>query len=281
MFAKLLKRELRSTLTTMWVMSLGVFGASIVGAVILRILFNYSAQMRDSDSALRMLPTVLGLAFGAVILALVVYGVGGSLFVLYRFYQNKFTDEGYLTFTLPVSAHQHLLSSWVSVMIGYAMIGMTLSVSIFCLFVFGTAEQGLWNWEMAERLVNLFPNILRSVWDELKDTTGPVLIWYYVAETVQLLTSPLITIASIVLGASVAKKHKLLAAIGFNYLISAVTEIVIPLFSIIVALFTNLRKGGIAVVEVSMYLQPVCYLALAVGAYFLSVRMMSRKLNLP
>lgn len=281
MFAKLLKRELRSTLTTMWVMSLAVFGGSIVGAVFLRILTNYSEQMRESDSALVILPSVLGFAFGAIVLALVVYGIGGGLFILYRFYQNKFTDEGYLTFTLPVNAHQHLLSSWVSIMIGNVMIGVTLAISIFCIVVFGTAEQGLWNMDLLREIVNSWPDMIHVLWEELRETAGSVVVWYYLTELIQMLTSPLISITSIVLGASVAKKHKILAAIGFSYLISAVTDLVIPMITSIVAVATHFNDASEAVLEVSMYMQPICYLALAVGAYFLSVRLMSKKLNLP
>ena len=281
MFAKLLKKELRSTLTTMWVISLAVFGASLVGAVLLRILTNYSYQMRNSDSVLVMLPAVLGIAFGAVILALVVYGVGGSLFILYRFYQNKFTDEGYLTFTLPVNAHQHLLSSWLAITIGNVMIAVTLGISVFCIVMFGTAQQGLWNMDMLNELVNVWPVIFRNFWDAITESAGSVAVWYYLAQLIQLLTSPLISIASIVIGAAVAKKHKILAAIGFNYLINTVSNTAITLITSILAVITNFNKSSESMLEVSFILQPVCYIALAVGAYFLSVHLMSKKLNLP
>ena len=281
MFAKLLKKELRSTLTTMWVISLAVFGASLVGAVLLRILTNYSYQMRNSDSVLVMLPAVLGIAFGAVILALVVYGVGGSLFILYRFYQNKFTDEGYLTFTLPVNAHQHLLSSWLAITIGNVMIAVTLGISVFCIVMFGTAQQGLWNMDMLNELVNVWPVIFRNFWDVITESAGSVAVWYYLAQLMQLLTSPLISIASIVIGAAVAKKHKILAAIGFNYLINTVSNTAITLITSILAVITNFNKSSETMLEVSFILQPVCYIALAVGAYFLSVHLMSKKLNLP
>jgi len=66
MFAKLLKKELRSTLTTMWVISLAVFGASLVGAVLLHIPNQFLHVSISETLAQFIPPALLALLVGAV-----------------------------------------------------------------------------------------------------------------------------------------------------------------------------------------------------------------------
>ncbi len=58
--------------------------------------------------------TLLGLSF--LLFFLIIMGVSFGTFIVItvRFYKNLFSDEGYLTRTLPVTSGQHLLSKTIA-----------------------------------------------------------------------------------------------------------------------------------------------------------------------
>lgn len=107
MFAKLLKMEFRSTWNVLGILCLSLVGAGLLGGLAIRYLVGASAPKE-------WLEVLCTLAITAAVLFFVVCGVAALIVQIVRFYRSRFTDEGYLTFTLPVTTHQVLLSSFLT-----------------------------------------------------------------------------------------------------------------------------------------------------------------------
>lgn len=107
MFAKLLKMEFRSTWNVLGILCLSLVGAGLLGGVAIRYLVGASAPKE-------WLEVLCTLVITAAVLFFVVCGVAALIVQIVRFDRSRFTDEGYLTFTLPVTTHQVLLSSFVT-----------------------------------------------------------------------------------------------------------------------------------------------------------------------
>lgn len=99
MFAKLLKMEFRSTWNVLGILCLSLVGAGLLGGVAIRYLVGASAPKE-------WLEVLCTLAITAAVLFFIVCGVAALIVQIVRFYRSRFTDEGYLTFTLPVTTHE-------------------------------------------------------------------------------------------------------------------------------------------------------------------------------
>lgn len=262
MFAKLLKHEWRSQLRFLGVLSLAALGLCIPGGLLLRLLTTSGEKLEQMGAVLVSMTMMLTFIF----MALAVYLVAVQILLLVRFYKNKFTDEGYLTFTLPVDTHEILLSSYVNM-----LLWMFISMAVFALSVTlilvigqaGTGSMGSGEWGMVRMVIG---EMTEDIWG------------MYVQSAVALLCSPILTMSSLTIGAIWAQKHKVLAAVGVYYLISIISGMVTPFVSVFV--LASLGDSN-AAVNAYFVTEAFVQLGIAVGCYFLSVRLLRTKLNLP
>jgi hypothetical protein len=95
MFSRLLKHEWRASAPLLGLLSLAAGGIGILATVVLRILVNYAG---DLFWKIEGFGTVIVVALGMFLffsaVALCVYAVAVQFILLYRFYKNKYTDEG-------------------------------------------------------------------------------------------------------------------------------------------------------------------------------------------
>lgn len=284
MFSKLLKHEWKANWRLLGILSLAVIGLALVGTIALRVMVNYGDMLTESNSflALLMLPLALLVFIGFI--GLVIYAAAVLFVLLFRFYKNKFTDEGYLTFTLPVNTHQIFLSSGL-IMLAWLIIAVVLVVVLFAaMILFGTATQGLVNMELIRNLqgtkdvLQFFDEIYRSILGD----------GYDILLLLSLVIAPVYTVvlamSCITLGAVVAKKHKILAAIGIYYGANTVLGIVSSVITTIPSLIFLGTEGVTSVNQqfsLAMAVQLMIYAGVIVGGYFLSTNLMKKKLNLP
>ena len=226
----------------------------------------------------------MGLLLAFCFLALMVYTVAVTILLLYGFYKNKFTDEGYLTFTLPVRTCQIFLSSGLVILL-WQLISVVLTVALFAMILFvGTAREGFINREALEA----FEQISRDFSDIFLDFGREMGAGYGILTMLSLIITPIYGVISnmtfITLGAVLAKKHKILAAIGLSYAGSMAISIlssVVTIFPTIMLINDPSLESIAGYYTLSGALQLAIYLGLAVGGYFLSTGLMKHKLNLP
>ena len=279
MFAKLLKHEWKSTGTLLGILSVGALGIGVLAAVVLRLLVVYGEGIMDSDSPLVLLIPMLGIMLFFLFVALIAYSVGTQIFLLIRFYRNKFTDEGYLTFTLPVNSHQIFLSSALYILIWQIISGLVVFTAISIAVLFGTATDGIINTESLRYFDFTFSEFM-LVFGE--DTYEGYLPLSFLKTLVAGLASTVIMMASVTVGAVVAKRHKLLAAIGIYYGTTVALNTISGVISFFSMMLATVTENHIAVMlNVGTVLEILLQVGLLLGGYFLSTHLMKRKLNLP
>lgn len=273
MFAKLLKYEWKATAKTLGFLSLAALGVGVLGTLDMR--FMITSFNSDTNPLLAVISTFLLIG---TILTLIVYAFAVTILLLARFYRNKFTDEGYLTFTLPVSSHQLVLSTALNMFFWSLISSAVLLCAFFMIFFIGTAETGLFNQEILDAFRMVFDEFSYA-FESIGWNAGTTVL-AIAALVASMLESLFLPIAAVTMGASLAKKHKILAAFGIFYGINMVCSI----FSSATSAFGSALTVSSASLQLTNNLNLVfglvTSLVIAVGSYLLTTWMMNKKLNL-
>lgn len=144
MLGKLLKYELKSQAKIMFTIIAGILVMGISMTVLFKVNFaaaGYSSIWLAESASMRIFGTITTLFGGVCIIALCAAALATIIILAYRFYKNLFSNEGYLSFTLPVSTNAQLMSKIITSLLWIILIAIALiiSVSVFC--VFGTAKE--------------------------------------------------------------------------------------------------------------------------------------------
>jgi len=267
MFAKLLKNEFKTSAGVLGVMSLAALGAGTAGGLMLRYTVNAAAAGREGVMAGMVSSMMI-----FIILGLLAYSFGGGFYLLYQFYRSKFTDEGYLTFTLPVRTWQIFLASLVNILLWTLIIGVVLIVSFALIFLVG-----LFNSEFIEQLREVLMQtygIVPESYLTVLPQVPPVL--QIAASVLEFVSENVIFMTCITIGAILARRRKLLGALGVYLGYSLISGMVTT------GIMTPYLQGVSGWTMDTYYILVSLYmLTLSVGGTLLSSWLMKRKLNLP
>lgn len=270
MLGKLIKHEWKA----IWKIPTILIGALMVISFLAGMPF-ISPIWRSGIGGIEVFKVLVWMLFYFAIIGV---SIGIMLFLAIRFYRSMFTDEGYLTHTLPATSHQLLLSKVIvmGIWIFFSMAGVFLSILIFggMAILFLQPEISIWNmWKDICREfeaigmlgLNLF-NFAASI------------IFMLIASTVN---GTMLITGSICLGQMV-KGHKVLGSIGAYFAINTVVQIV----GMVVMLPNMLKTRFEAPIGVFQMLASVYWgmgvlcVLVSVGLYFLSEYLIRRHLNL-
>lgn len=273
MFAKLLKYEWRATRGFLGLLSLICLSAALVGGLAMRYLVWVSELDTQEDVAIVL--SVLTMIFAFI--AIVICCVAMELYAVWRFYKSRFTDEGYLTFTLPVTTHQILLSSFVNCLISMVCALAALMVGYLVLLLLGFSA-----------LDNFFPSLwevlplaMENLWRLFSGETGAFLAQLTLGVVTGVLNSTVVMMLAVTIGSILAKKHKVLAAIGVYYGINMVMSLITSVLGVVLGLSVySSQSSGMDVLSSMMLMESGLFLIVAVGGYFLMYALVHRKLNL-
>ena len=268
MLRKLLKYDMQAIQRLFWVLGGSVMALSLLGGLALRFLIT------NDDDLLIFMSIFAGFFLFLNFMAITAFAVIIEIMVYYRFYKNLFTDEGYLTFTLPVSRAKLLASKTLNAMIWLWGIGAVIVVCILEIALIAAP---------------------RELWEGL--AMIPISGWW-------LLYVPLIIFASLMLswcsisliqfcitsGSVIAKKHKVLAAFGIYYLFSIITSFLWQIFGIMGTIgLEGILTSSIPSLSKNESLLLGAAVVLGVGAiagcfacilHFLTIGHLERRLNL-
>lgn len=271
MFAKLLKHEWRDSSRILTILSLAALGAGAVGALLLRMLSD-NANMLSQEADTGWIPAVLSLMMLFAIFGLMAYALGTRFLLLYRFYKSKFTDEGYLAFTLPVNSRQIFLASFLNQLTWGFISGLVIFLAALMMVLIAASGEGVSVGSILEEAGEAY---------SMTEMPGGYMAISLLTGLVSVLAGHVTNLTCVVLGAVVAKKHKILAALGAYYAISMVTNILSTVTMSVLTLSVSNPKEAEGAMIASMAVQLVIQLVLAVGGFFLSTYLMEKKLNLP
>lgn len=212
MFGKLMKAE--------WRASRRVIGALcavvLISGALLGLLGNL--LLREGTGSWQ-LPGFVNVLFSLLsmtaVLAVTLSLAASVFYVLWRYYRSRFTEEGYLTYTLPVNNHQLMLSSILASVLEILLVGLATVAAMAIAFGIFSAELP-WN-EVDRGLVwSRFRELL-----SLRPVAGDVLL--VLLNMVLMGLAALLTLMlAVTIGATAAKKHPILLAIAVYYGLSLV-----------------------------------------------------------
>ena len=277
MFAKLLKYEWKASAGLLGILSGAVLGIGLAAGLALRTTYELSLTIGEDAGKATQGVIPLGFFLIFAILALVVYGFAVQIILLSRFYKSRFTDEGYLTFTLPVNTWENYLSSLVHMQIWNVISVAAIFVAVVMMLLVGLSGMA----DNFQTAMDYYGDLYQDpLTQEAYDLYMGMNLLYII---VSVLTSPALMMTSITLGAVLAKKHKILAAIGVYYLMSMAIGFLTSFSSVLLTLngAGMLTSEYYTALAASAGWQAFVLIALSVGCSFLSVWLMDKKLNLP
>lgn len=284
MLGKLLKYDFKALNRVMVPLQLGVLIAGVLGSFLLKftILNTTEVIYQNYGSDPSRLPALLSMAASllmALFFAAVFASFWVSLFLVARhFYKSSLRDEGYLTFTLPVSANKVLLSKTISGCVWLIINQILLAALVLFMLLVGLSEsREFMSAEGIEAIGRLLSEINRP--------------WEYTFVFELLFFALLMVIVyvlqlyfSLIWGSVLARTHKVLAAIGLYVVCAIIMQTVLSFILATAGVF--LIDGSFTEYNWAISLQAlviptlICYIGFAIAFYLLSKYLLKNKLNL-
>ncbi len=281
MFKKLLKYDFKWIFSIWWIGAVSILVLSVPAGFALRNLVtaNYTQYGEIFNGLWIYLYYLLICLFPAL----------GAILIFIRYYCNFFRDEGYLTFTLPVKRSTHLLSKVVSGSLINLLSGITIFIAVCIIGTITPVEKG----SSITALGFVTKIIFEVIWELISIGDFWFILYFLLIMLISVagsVLSTLLTYLFITIGATVVKKHKVLATIGIMYASSFVASLAfIPVIILVVIWFgsaISIANFGSSVVLANCF---VCLLLLFVLAalataitliYSIITGTLERKLNL-
>lgn len=219
---------------------------------------------------------VLEISLTVLVIFLFVALIGGfianTILTLYYYYKNFFSDEGYLTFTLPATTDQLLL--------GKVFAGILWTVIVTVVTLFAVFLSLLWPiLQDMEEIVSFFEFFFEDVQFSAKDL--PTLIPLLLLPPAEAIGTLMLGYTAITTGSLTLRRHKLLGAILFYVVFDiAVSTVQSILSAILPAVIAGAAANFDAAATSSLILTLVMKLGVIFGGYFLTRYLLKNKLNL-
>lgn len=261
MFAKLLKQEWRGSRKVIGVLcAVILISGVIIGTTALAM--TKWGSLGDSDVA----ATLALLLVMACVIAVALSCAASIVYVLCRFYRSRFTEEGYLTYTLPVSNHSLMLSSIL--MSAAEMLLVLVAAAVAVMVAFGIFALALPWQEVGPDTWNAFRETAACVFRSLGENAG--VLGQAIAFVVLMGLSKLMELMlAVTVGGMAAKKHPVLMAVLVYYGLEFVRLLVM------VTMVTKVMR-----MEPVLAATNVVSLVVIIGGYFLIYWLTDKKLNL-
>lgn len=274
MLNKLLKYDFKAILKYWWIAALSSVVLSLGGGWCITVF----TSEKELPEALYVVSTLL---MFVVVLGLLVFMILSVIFIFSRFYKNFFTDEGYLTFTLPVKRGQLLNSKLISSTVTTLLTYLVLMIDIVIMLAFAFKDEIF----TSDILYNF-----KLIMEDMLDTLG-IYFYAYVLEVVILAVllvvfSTLFLFCCITIGSIIAKKAKVITSIGIYYAANSVFSFVIEMFWLfgfrsLGNWIGNLDGSNLFGVLALILLGLILFISIFCGLiYSIQYWMLDRKLNL-
>ena len=288
MLGKLIKHEWKGTYKTGCLFLIALLSVTFLSWLAFQSpMWRSLAEENAYESGLFSLldiASVFTLFFYAIMLAVV--SVGIMVYLAVHFYKTMYTDEGYLTHTLPVSTNQLMVSKilisgiWVMIV----MIAVFLSLFALINFLVGAATpEGYSLIEIWSLLFDEFGVVLVKLFREELGINPVVYLVFFI---LNILVSPFASMAIIFGAISMGQlftKHRVLMAIVsyfgliiINGILASVTE------GIISAVHINVDSAEMfgRYMNINLSASSILSIVMAVAMYLVSYLVNTKKLNM-
>ena len=282
MLSKTLKQDMRATLPLWLFLSVIALGASLIFGISLR-------EVIFAESEVGLVFGVLGIYLAIAVVS--GYSIATVIFIGIRFYRNFYTDEGYLTFTLPVKRSTLFFSKVLSGTIFLLSTSLVVITSfVLALLMVPSSMQD--STPVLFEVLGFLWSMIESIFESASDTATMIamLILSLLILFCLMLFEILALYFCITVGSVITKKLKVLAAIGCYYAlnfaigtISSIAQIFLMIFSGHIALVVMaLSPMQLSLVVIFLLLSVLGFMMLLTSVlYYATEKLIEKKLNLP
>ena len=216
MFRKVLKYDVGAIIRLWSLLTVTVLVLSIVGGLCWRGIVAATGE----QAQMPFIPLyILGIFLS--IISIAAYGIATLAFVLVRYYRNFFTDEGYLTFTLPVKRSTLFNSKLLTAFIFNTATAIVTVIAITVLLAIAPGGQ------LGSSALSVIIDTLKQPIEALKvfiNSDREIAFWlttYAIAGVAYILVifvhETLLLFSTVTFGSILAKKHKIIASVAVYY----------------------------------------------------------------
>lgn len=287
MLGKLIKHEWKSSYKVGCMMLLGILLVTFFGWLSFQAPLWQAAVNNtyyDKFSVWDMLSMMTLLMY---VLMLVGLNYGIIIYMGVRFYKTMYTDEGYLTHTLPVTKHQILISKTLNsgLWVLFVILGVYLSVGVLGISLIGAfLPEGYTFSDVWSELSPYWGEIERSFREMMGTGIGGYFAMLMILSLIAPFTSVMILFGAISIGQLFTKHRVLMAIVTYvglmivESLISSTIQSVISMKQMSRLVSDSQLVGGY--LNVSMLSSVIISVIMAVILYVVSYYVTSKKLNM-
>ncbi len=284
MLGKLIKHEFKAVNRLMIPMHLGLILVTIVGRFYVQFAMNrWPSSAVDGFYTYNVWENLINFTLVSfyVIALIAIYAITHLYLLVLRPRKNWFTDEGYLTHTLPVSTTDHIFSKLLVAVVWELIDGFMLILSVIGMFA---------NQDFFEGLAELWPEMVESFPYVFGVSAGIGMPLFLLMALMDLLSSILIIYMCLAIGHSF-NSHRILASVGVYVGVSMITNLLSSIFtatsgmntfgsSISMFLVSSSFASATDYFWRSFWFNSILSVALGAGAFLIANYFMSRQLNL-
>ena len=289
MLGKLIKHEWKSVYKVGSILLLAMLAVTVIGCVVLQMpwlkdLFSGESNLGDVQEVILVFTLFISFMLYIFLLVGITYGI--MIYLGVHFYKSMYSEQGYLTNTLPVTPHQLLISKTLVSGVWYVLIEVGVILSMVALvFSFiaglGTTE----GYSLAEALEMIWTEFALVFESEFGGTMIHFMVYFVVAMLVSPFAAMLMIFGALTIG-QLSKKHKVAMGILAYFGISMVNMIISMIVSMFysVSLVVSSINDPYAVNDMDMMgiydASMIIVIVMAVVLYFISHYILSKKLNM-
>lgn len=287
MLGKLLKYEFKSTSRVLWFLYAGLIAVSLIFGLVIRVNINVddiyiTPTAIQSNETLGLLMSILLSALG-IIYVLLIYAIfiTTTVVIVMRFYKNMLGGEGYLMHTLPVKTSSLIISKIITSFCWMLIAGVVVVISTIVLgFSSGIVGYAL-KYADWQEIVEGFRSVMAMF---------GVRGWTFILLLIVSSISSIITYYTSMAIGNLANNHKFLFSVLAYVGIGIVLSIILSITSVVGGMnilegassanYTDFTTQMEAFMSYNIWTTIGTQVAIAVGGFFLTNYLLSKKLNL-
>ena len=275
MLKKLMRYDFKSVFKLWWIGAVSTLALSVIGGFIAEI-FTTEREIPE--------PIYVLAIFGAVLvyIGFIAFAIFSEILVYLRFYKNLYTDEGYLTFTLPAKRQSILNSKVFLGTVTSILTGIVLSIDSLIVTVISLRKE-------------IFtPQFIKDIEEALEYFFEDQYYYYFFIYLIQaLIIFALLSLATILfaygcitIASVIAKKAKILVAKGIYYGATSVLGFLMTIFFMFGAtsffdlIFELSEIDGLNSVMLLLFMVIFLLCAVCCILYYITHWCIDKKLNL-
>jgi hypothetical protein len=279
MLGKLIKHEFKAVNRLMIPIHLGLILITIVGRFYVQFAMRSPMFHGYSYNVWEGIINFTLISFYVVALLAILIVTELYLMIL-RPRKNFFTDEGYLTHTLPVSATEHIFSKLIVALVWTTVDGILIVLSVLTMFI---------NMDFLRHFGEIWSELITSFPDVFGVPAGVGLPVFLIMGLLSSTSSILIIYMCMAIGHSF-NSHRILASVGVYVGIEIVSSLISSIFTALIGVST-IGKSTLFMVSYastgmynyfwpSFWFSSIVSVAMGVGAFLITNHFMTKRLNL-